>query len=99
MFQIKAQVINTFTVPATEKRPQEGFKVQLLGDSVTKDGQVRKEMVTISCPPDVYERLSDHLGQVVTMPVGLFSVDGRIQPYFPKHGSGITASNEEVIHA
>jgi hypothetical protein len=95
MFQIKAQVLNTFTTPATDKRP-EGFKVQLLGDSVTKDGQVRKEMVTISCPPDIFDRLSNHLGKTVTMPVGIFAVDGRIQPYFPKHGAGLSGAENEA---
>lgn len=95
MFQIKAQVINTFSTPATDKRP-EGFKVQLLGDSVTKDGQLRKEMVTISCPLDIFDRLTNHIGKTVTMPVGIFAVDGRIQPYFPKHGAGLAGTENEA---
>jgi len=94
MFQIKARVENLFTTEATEKRP-EGFKVQLLGDMVTKDGQVRKELVTIGCPVDVFERLATYKGKVVTIPVGVFAVDGRIQPYFPKHASGLTTEGQE----
>jgi len=93
MFQIKAQVINTFTMPATEKKP-ESYKVQLLGDCVTKDGQIRKDMVTLSCPLDIYMRLESKVGKVVVMPVGLFATDGRVQPYFPKNGQGLTGVEE-----
>lgn len=89
MFQIKAQILNTFTVPASETKPEK-FKVQLIGDCVTKDGQIRKDMLTLSCPADVYSQLEKRTGQIVTIPVGVFVADGRIQPYFPKQGAGIT---------
>lgn len=89
MFQIQAQVINVFTVPETDKHPQ-GFKVQLLGDQVTKDGQVRKEMVTIGTPVEIFRYLEGKLGQVVRLPIGIFINEGRIQPFFPK-GNALSA--------
>ena len=54
MFSIHGQIVNTFYTPASEKYPEPSYKVQLLGDHVTKDGQVRKEMLDLSIPVDVY---------------------------------------------
>jgi len=51
-------------------------------------------MVTLSCPLDIYMRLETKVGKVVTMPVGLFATDGRVQPYFPKNGQGLTGAEE-----
>lgn len=97
MFQIKAQVINVFSVPATEKHP-ESYKVQLLGDQVTKDGQVRKDMVTISTPLEVFQLLQGKIGQVVRLPIGIFANEGRIQPFFPK-GQALTIATEHSEEA
>ena len=48
MFSIHGQIVNTFYTPASEKYPEPSYKVQLLGDHVTKDGQVRAEMLDLS---------------------------------------------------
>lgn len=89
MYQLRAKVMNVFTVEPTEKRPEKGHKVQLVGDMFTKDGQTRLEMVTMSCPADSFERFKDLLGCEVLIPVGLFVADGRMMPYFPKHAEGL----------
>lgn len=85
MFSIHGQIVNTFFVPASDKYPDPSYKVQLLGDNVTKDGQVRKEMLDLSIPVDVYNSLLDQVGQMVRLPVGLFVSDkGAIRAFFPK---------------
>lgn len=85
MFSIHGQIVNTFFTPASEKYPEPSYKVQLLGDHVTKDGQVRKEMLDLSIPFDVYNSLLDQVGKMVRLPVGLFVSDkGAIRAFFPK---------------
>ena len=85
MFSIHGQVINTFFTPASEKYPEPSYKVQLLGDHVTKDGQCRKEMLDLTIPFEIYNSLQDRIGKLVRLPVGLFVSDkGAIRAFFPK---------------
>jgi hypothetical protein len=96
MFSLKAEVINTFSVPPSEKYPEEAYKVQFVGDQLTRDGQIRKEMVTMGIPFEAFNVLKSKIGQVVSIPIGLFVTNGRIQPFFPKgHAKGITATGGE----
>lgn len=96
MFSIHAQVLNCFSVPASEKYPEPSYKVQLLGDQITKDGQVRKEMLTMGIPFDLFKVLESKLGKSVRLPVGLFATDGRVQPFFPKGHSLSSLSDENA---
>jgi hypothetical protein len=84
MFSMKAEVLNTFSVPPSEKYPEEAYKVQFVGDQLTRDGQIRKEMVTMGIPKEAFAKLEKLIGQVVSIPIGLFVANGRIQPFFPK---------------
>lgn len=84
MFSMKGQVINTFTIAPSEKYPEEAYKVQFLGDQMTRDGQVKKEMVTMGIPKEAFSKLEKLTGQVVSIPIGLFVTNGRIQPFFAK---------------
>lgn len=84
MFSMKAEVINTYSVPPSEKYPEEAYKVQFIGDQLTRDGQIRKEMVTMGIPLEAFKVLKETIGQVVSIPIGLFVSNGRIQPFFPK---------------
>jgi len=96
MFSLKAEVINTFSVPPSDKYPEEAYKVQFVGDQLTRDGQIRKEMVTMGIPLEAFNVLKSKIGQVVNIPIGLFVTNGRIQPFFPKgHAKGITATGGE----
>ena len=86
MYSVKAQVLNVFTSPASEKYP-ETFKVQLLGDMAMKDGQVKKDMLTLNVPQDVFNSLSGRIGDEVTLPIGFFVSNNRLTPFFPKTAS------------
>ena len=81
MFSINGQIINAFTVPKSEKY-DESFKVQLLGDQITNAGQLRKEMVTLSVPRDVFNDLQSQVGHEVTLPVGIFARNGQLNVFF-----------------
>jgi hypothetical protein len=93
MFSMQAEVINTFSVPPSEKYPEEAYKVQFVGDQLTRDGQIRKEMVTMGIPLEAFKVLQQKIGQIVRIPIGLFVTNGRIQPFFPKgHAKDIVAA-------
>jgi hypothetical protein len=83
MYTVTAQVINAFSVPASEKY-EESFKVQLMGDSHMNDGQVKKEMLTLSVPPDVFHKLQPAIGKQVTLPVSFFVRGNQLNPFYPK---------------
>lgn len=91
MFSIKGQIMNVFTVAGTEKFPGEKCKVQLLGDQFLKDGQVKKDLVTLTVPADLFPSLQGAVGETVSLPVGLFVDNGRIQPFIPKGSHGLQA--------
>jgi len=85
MYYVKAKVSNLFHVPAnTEKGYPATYKVQLLGDMVMQDGQKRLEMINLSVPLEVYDRLKDKVNQEVTLPVGFFVQRGQLVAFFPK---------------
>jgi len=83
MYQVTAQVLNLFHSPATEKY-DESFKVQLLGDVPLKDGQVKKDMLTLSVPAEVYNSLQGQEGKIISLPIGFFVSNNRLMPFFPK---------------
>jgi len=83
MFRINGLITNCFTIPASEKY-EKSYKVQLLGDQTTRDGQIRKEMLTLSVPPDVYNDLEAKIGQEVVLPVGMFVSNNRLNVFFSK---------------
>lgn len=84
MFSVKGTVLNTFTVPGSEKYPEKKYNVQILGKEATKDGQIRNGLVSFSVPPDCFEKLADLVGEEVSFPIGLFVTAGRLQTFFPK---------------
>ena len=85
MFSVQGQIINTFSSPASEKFPTPSYKVQLLGEQMTRDGQIRKEMLDLVIPPEVFNSIQGQVGRHVRIPVGLFVSDkGGIRAFFPK---------------
>ena len=84
MLTLKGQVLNCFTVPPSEKYPEASHKVQFLGDNVTKDGQIRNEMVTLTVPLEFYLHLEKRVGNAVQIPVGVFAEGKTVRMYFPK---------------
>ena len=83
MYTVTAQVMNAFSVPASEKY-EESFKVQLIGDTQMKDGQIKKEMLTLSVPAKVYSDLKNSVGENVTLPVSFFVKNNQLNPFYPK---------------
>lgn len=83
MYTITADIVNAFSIPESEKYP-ERYNLQLMGDTFTKDGQVRKDMITFSIPKDQFDELKNCVGQTVTLPVAFFVNQNKIRPYYPK---------------
>lgn len=90
MFSITGQVINTFEAPprpANEKEGREAQdakpKVQLLGDMPVPGGQLRKELVTLTCEDEgVYRAF---LGQTISVALGVFAPSrGQVIFFIPK---------------
>ena len=85
MFSIHGKVVNTFFTPASAKYPDPSYKVQILGENVTKDGQTRLEMIDLTIPEEIYNSLQGQENKVVSVPVGLFVTEsGAIRAFFPK---------------
>jgi len=83
MYTVTAEIINAFSVPASEKY-EESFKLQLIGENHLKDGQVKKEMLTLSVPKKIYSDLVDSIGSEVTLPVSFFIKGTQLNPFYPK---------------
>ncbi len=83
MYQVTGQILNLFSSPASEKY-DESFKVQLLGETLTVDGQVKKEMITLNVPKPVYNSLQGRSGETATLPIGFYVKSGNLITFFPK---------------
>lgn len=82
MYQITATLINSFIKEKTEKYDA-SFKLQLLGDTWLKDGQVKKEVVTLSVPQKMYQRYQGQIGTEITLPLAFFARNNSVVPFFP----------------
>jgi len=83
MFQVTGQIINLFDSPKTEKY-EASFKVQILGETATIDGQIKKEMLTLNVPLSVFNSLKGRTGQDITLPVGFYVKGNNLITFFPK---------------
>lgn len=83
MYQVTGQIINLFDMPKNEKF-EASFKVQLLGDSLTVDGQVKKEMITLSIPQPVFNSLRGQVGKEASFPIGFYVKNGNLITFFRK---------------
>lgn len=83
MYQVTGQLINLFNSPATEKY-EAAYRIQILGDMLTRDGQVKKEMITLNIPLPIFDSLRGEEGNVITLPIGFYAKDGKILTYCPK---------------
>jgi hypothetical protein len=91
MYNVKGQIINFFQSPATEKY-EAAFRVQLLGDMPMQDGQVKKEMLTLNVPQEIFNSLQGRVGKEVTLPIGFYIKNGQMITFYPKHGIEKSAS-------
>lgn len=83
MYQVTGQILNLFNSPASEKY-EASYKVQILGDSLTIDGQVKKEMITLNIPKPVFDSLRGKEGKEATFPIGFYVKNGNLITFFPK---------------
>lgn len=84
MFNVTGTIDNVYTSPASEKY-EASYKIQLLGESPLMDGQVKKEMITLNVPKDVFSDLKDQIGKTVSLPIGFYIKNGQIITFYPKH--------------
>lgn len=84
MYNVTGRILNVFYSPASEKY-EESYKVQLLGDNCLADGQIKKEMLTLSVPKDIFSNLKNHIDSVITLPVGFYVKNNQLITYWPKH--------------
>lgn len=83
MFQVTGQIINLFDSPKTEKY-EASFKVQILGDTATMDGQIKKEMLTLNVPISIFNSLKGRIGHEITLPVGFYVKGNNLVTFFPR---------------
>ncbi|MGB3226182.1 MAG: hypothetical protein WBB23_25565 [Desulforhopalus sp.] len=91
MYQITGKILNLFSNPATEKY-EASHNVQLLGDSLTADGQVKNSLVTLKVPKPVFDSLLGQQGKDATFPIGLYvNKSGQLITFFLKSEAGNVA--------
>ena len=84
MYNVTGEIINVFESPKSEKYDA-SFKVQMLGDSPLVDGQIKKEMLTISVPKEIFQNLKNHINEEMTLPIGFYVKNGQLVTFYPKH--------------
>ena len=86
MLTMNGQLLNSFTSPlATNKEGKEyggQNKIQLLGDVVLDNGEVKKEMFTLTAH-DVSD-FKGLEGKNISVPIGLFAQQNSIIYFIPK---------------
>jgi hypothetical protein len=71
MVTLTGTLVNVFTVPPKSQDDDPKDKIQILGDLVLKNGEVKKDLVTVSVPDaSVYQGRE---GEEITLPVGVFA--------------------------
>lgn len=74
MLKLTGLLVNTFRAPVrkgADSSEQEKDKLQLLGDVLLKNGETRKELVTITVPDA--RKYADAEGTEISLPVAAFS--------------------------
>jgi len=83
MYQVTGEILNLFSSPASDKY-EASYKVQMLGETLTIDGQVKKEMITLNVPQPVFNSLQGQIGHIATLPIGFYIKNGNLITFFPK---------------
>ena len=88
MFTITGQVAGTYTQPSrfdakTGESSQKKDKVQIFGGMPTESGEIRLELVTLTCEDrSIYDVLK---GRTVSIPMGVFAPGkGQIIYFIPR---------------
>ena len=85
MILIKAKLLHIFTSAdytnkETGEKTKGKVKLQLLAQSILKNGEVKNELIDISIPKDDYEKYKNKVGSTVEVPVGIIA-KGQITYY------------------
>lgn len=84
MYNVTGEILNVFYSPASEKY-EASYKVQLLGESPMVDGQVKKEMLTLNVPKEIFSNLKNHVSETITLPIGFYVKNNQLVTFYPKH--------------
>lgn len=83
MYQVTGKIINLFSTPKTEKY-DETFKVQVLGNTSTPDGQIKMDIVTLNIPQNVFTSLQGRQNEEISLPIGFYVKGGNLITFFLK---------------
>lgn len=88
MFSITGQIINIFEAPEGKNKEGQAYggetKVQLLGEFHLKNGEAKKDLMTLSVPVKWEHALKQSQGKEITLPVGVFVTGGAIRTFIPE---------------
>ena len=89
MFSITGQVITVFKAPEGKTKAGENYggdyRVQVLGELALKNGEVKRELVTLSMPSRWGRELFGAIGTVVTLPVGVMASNSVVKAFIPEN--------------
>lgn len=96
MFSLTGQIVNVFVSPVgVNKDTGEQYggqdKVQVLGDIPMKNGEYRKDLLTLTTEQG--DKLKNALGRSITAPVAFYVRNSAVQYYIPK-GSQIALGSQ-----
>ena len=83
MLSLSGMILNVFQAPSGTTKEGEkyggGYKVQLQGSNVLRNGETRIDLITLACKAqDVFKK---NVGKNIRVPVGAFVGNGAIQYY------------------
>jgi len=89
MFSITGQVITVFKAPEGKTKAGENYggdyRVQVLGELALKNGEVKRELVTLGMPSRWGRELFASVGSIVTLPVGIMASGNVVRAFIPEN--------------
>lgn len=86
MLTMNGQLLNTFVSPKGQNKKGEDYggqdKIQILGDVALPNGEVKKEMFTLTAH-DVSD-FKNLDGKEISVPIGIFAQGGSVTYFIPK---------------
>ncbi|WP_030008344.1 hypothetical protein [Picosynechococcus sp. NKBG042902] len=98
MLYLQGQVINCFQAPKGTLKDGTEYggqaKIQIMGDIALKNGEYRKELLTLSCDAGLFSGLE---GQNIVIPVGVMATGKAIAYFIPKGSKPRVSSQKTPI--
>lgn len=73
MLKLTGTLVNVFKPAQKPDSEPSKPKAQIMGDIALKDGEIRKDLLTVSVSPETYADLQSKVGSEVSIPVGAFA--------------------------